>query len=84
MDDAIDEMQEDCLKAIGLFELTHVRAGLCGPLADAIVQCAHLIRPGPCHCFANIGQQRGTRLNEDLLTGDPDRGGVGMRSTIAV
>jgi predicted phosphate transport protein (TIGR00153 family) len=63
MDDAIDEMQKTA-KAIVLFEITSFEPDM-RALADAIVQCAHLVvRAMPL--LANIGQHAG-HLNEICL-----------------
>jgi uncharacterized protein len=63
MDDAIDEMQNTA-KAIILFELAAFEPDM-RALADAIVQCAHLVaRAMPL--LANIGRHAG-QLNEICL-----------------
>jgi predicted phosphate transport protein (TIGR00153 family) len=63
MDDAIDEMQKTA-KAIVLFELVTFEPDM-RALADAIVQCAHLVaRAMPL--LANIGRHAG-QLNEICL-----------------
>lgn len=63
MDDAIDEMQKTA-KAIVLFQITTFEPDM-RAMADAIVQCAHLIaRAMPL--LANIGQHAGL-LNEICL-----------------
>lgn len=63
MDDAIDEMQKT-VKAILLFEMTRFEPEMCA-MADAIVQCAHLVaRAMPL--LANIGRNAG-QLHEICL-----------------